>query len=490
MYETVEQLDPTDELSARTVQERAVKGAAILTARTFFMQAVSFFATALLTIFLSPSQYGVFFLVSAVVNFLTYFSDIGFAAALIQKKDNLTKEELHTIFTTQQVLIIFLIILIFLLTPFIKSFYHLNNEAVYLLWALSGALFLSSLKTIPSVLMERRLEFGKLVVPQLVETILFNIVAVFLAWKNFGITSYTIAVLVRGFSGLFITYLIQPWKPVLSFSLTALKSILKFGIPYQLNTLLAMVKDDGMTLFLGSTLGPSGVGLLAWAQKWAFAPLRFFMDQVIKVTFPAFSRLQDNKKELSSAVTKSILYICLLVFPSLVMLVLLAPSLVVIIPKYNKWSVALMALSFLSINSALAAVTTPITNTLNAIGKISVTFKLMVMWTILTWVLVPPLALSFGITGAAFGFALVGLSSIIALIYALQFVKVDYRQAIGKPVIVTMIVAIVVFIIKSLIAISPAQVITMISGGLITFVISVFLIEPGAFNYLKRSKNA
>ncbi|MBI2596846.1 oligosaccharide flippase family protein [Candidatus Daviesbacteria bacterium] len=487
--ESVELIDPTEKITPEIIKKRAVKGAAILTIRTILMQTVAFFANVLLTVFLEPSQYGVFFLVSAVINFLTYFSDIGFAAALIQKKENLTATELKTIFTTQQALVLILIIIIYITTPLIKNIYHLNIEAMYLLWALALSLFLSSLKIIPSVLMERRLEFNKLIIPQLIETVLFNVVVVFLAWKNFGINSFTIAVLVRGFAGLLATYFIQPWIPALSFSKEALKSILKFGIPYQINTMLAMIKDDGMTLYLGSILGPSGIGLLAWAQKWAFAPLRFFMDQVIKVSFPAFSRLQDNEKELSGAVSKSILYICLLVFPSLVMLLILAPSFVKVIPKYYKWSPALIALALLAINSALAAITTPITNTLNAIGKISVTFKFMIMWTVLTWVFVPFLALKFGVNGAAFGFTLVGLSSIIALILALKFVHLNYLQIIGKPLIVSTILGISVFIIKSLIPISPVQIISMIIGGSFVYVISIALIEPKIFDILRLKKN-
>lgn len=490
MAESVEQLDPTQEITIDIVKKRIVKGAAILTARTFVMQIIALLSNGLLTVLLLPPQYGIYFIVLAFKNFLSYFSDIGFAPALIQKKEKPTETELRTIFTTQQVLILFLISLVFLSTPLIKNIYQLSTEAVYLLWAVVFSLLLSSLKVIPSVLMERKLEFNKLIIPQLVETLLFNVIAVFLAWKNFGITSFTVAVLISGFAGLGVTYLIQPWMPAITFSKASLKSILKFGVPYQLNTMLAMVKDDGMILFLGSILGSSGVGLLGWAQKWAFAPLRFFMDQVIKVTFPAFSRLQDNKQELANAVTKSVLYICLLVFPALVMLILLAPSLVEIIPKYHKWSPALFALIVLTINSALAAITTPITNTLNAIGKISAHFKLMIMWTVLTWLIVPPLALNFGVSGAALGFALVSLSSIVALIYTRKFVKINYLEALGKPVILAFIVGIVVFIIKSLILLSLLQVIVMILGGLITFMIAIFLIEPGILSYLHIKKNA
>lgn len=482
--ESVEQLDPT-ELATEVIKKRAVRGAAILTARTIAMQLVSFISIALLTFFLEPVEFGTFFVVSAVISFLSYFSDIGFAASLIQKKEKLTDEELKTAFTSQQILVILILVLLFFLTPLIKNFYNLGQDAVYLLWALSFSLLLSSLKTIPTVLMERRLEFNKWVIPQIAENIIFNATAVFLAWKGFGIASFTQAVLLRGFTGLFLTYLIQPWMPGVAFSFKSFKSILKFGAPYQVNTLLAMIKDDGMTLFLGGVLGTSGVGLLGWAQKWAYAPLRFFMDQVIKVTFPAFSRLQDEKEELANAVSKTVMFVSMLVFPSLVLLVLTVPILIQIIPKYTKWEGALFALTVLSINSALAAITTPLTNTLNAIGKISLTFKLMMMWTVLTWVLVPVLAQNFGVNGAAVGLTVVGLSSVVALFMIRKFVRINFLQAAGKPFVASMLMAVVLIIIKNFFDTSLMQVIAMGVGGILSYSLTIFVIEDEAGNLLK-----
>lgn len=485
MEESVEQIDPTQEIAVETVKKRAAKGAAILTIRTFIMQSISFIANILLTFFLEPTQYGIFFLVSAVINFLAYFSDVGFAAALIQKKDNLTQDDLRTIFTAQQILIILLMLLVFLLTPMIQSFYKFNQESVYLLWALTVSLFASSLKTIPSVLMERRLDFNKLVIPQIVETVVFNVAAVFLAFRGFGVTSFTIAVLLRAVTGLIVTYIIQPWLPVIAFSSHSFRSILKFGIPYQINVFLAMLKDDGMTIFLGSILGAQGIGLLGWAQKWAYAPLRFFMDQVIKVTFPAFSRLQDNKNELSNAVSRSIFFICLLVFPSLILLVLLTPPLTQIIPKYNKWTPALVALMFISITSAFAAITTPLTNMLNAIGKISLTFKLMVMWTVLTWSFVPLLSIMYGINGAAFGFAIVGSSSIIAMWQAQKFIDIDYIKIIGKPFIGAILMGIIIIFLKSVLLMNFLSIMIIAITGLIFYSLLLLFLEPQLINLVK-----
>lgn len=488
MEESVEQIDPTGELTAEVVKKRVVSGAAILTIRTIFIQAVAFLANALLTYFLAPAQYGVFFLVSAVINLLSYFSDIGFAAALIQKKESLTQKDLRTIFTAQQVLIIIILVVIFTLSPYISRFYNFDQSAVYLLWALAFSLFTSSLKTIPSVLMERKLEFNKLVIPQIAETIVFNVSVVILAWQGFGVNSFTFAVIIRSIVGLISTYIIQPWLPAIAFSKESFVSIVKFGIPYQMNVFLAMIKDDGMTLFLGGVIGSSGIGLLGWAQKWAYAPLRFFMDQVIKVTFPAFSRLQDNKNDLSDMVSKSIFFVCLLVFPSLIMLVMLAPSLVEIIPKYNKWSPALFAISILSITSALAAITTPLTNTLNAIGKITVTSKLMVMWTVLTWIFVPILASVYGVNGAALGFTLVGLSSFVALYLVSRYVQINYIKSVGKPFLAAIVMGSAVFIIRTLFPISLQQVILMIATGLVSYTLVILSLEPTLVQKIKQIK--
>ena len=74
-------------LDIELIKKRAISGVVTFTLRTFFIQAFTFFATFILTILLDPSIFGVFFVVSAILNLFVYFSDIGLAAALIQKKE-------------------------------------------------------------------------------------------------------------------------------------------------------------------------------------------------------------------------------------------------------------------------------------------------------------------------------------------------------------------------------------------------------------------
>lgn len=471
-----EHLDNAPEISLEVVKQKAVRGIAALTSRTIILQLINRVGDFMLTIFLSVAQYGVFWIVSAVINFLAYFSDVGLAAALIQKKEKVTDEEFKATFTIQQILVITILAALFLSIPLIQQFYNLSQEAIWLLYALGFSFFLSSLKTIPSVLLERKIDFTKLIIPQIVEVIAFNIVAVYFAWKGFGITSFTIAVVVRSIVGVIAMYIVSPWRPGISFSFRSLKGLFRFGIPYQANTFMAMVKDDGLNVVLGGILGATGMGLLGWAQRWAYAPLKFFMDQVIKVTFPAFSRMQDEKAELSKLLSNSIFFICLLVFPASVGLVLMAPMLTEIIPRYEKWQPALLALSLISINALFAAVTTPLTNMLNAIGKIGITFKLMVMWTVLTWILVPILSLNYGINGAAAGFAGVGFSSIIAILIAVKFATIDFKTSVVKPFIAAAAMGLVLIALGNLLPVSAISVFVLIVLAVIVYSGIIFLL--------------
>lgn len=437
-----------DEIDIAVVKKRSLVGVFSLISRSFLIQGVAFASTFLLSVFLTPTIFGVFYLVSAFINFFTYFSDIGLAAALIQKKEKVEEEDLRTTFAIQQGLVLILLLLIFLLSPLAQKWYGLGSDAIFLLYALGFSFFLSSLKTIPSILLERSLKFNILIIPQILETLVFNLVAVFLAWKGYGLSSFTWAVLARGVVGLVAMYLVSPWKPGLAFSKTSLSRLLKFGVPYQANTMMAVVKDDLMTIFLGRIIGPAGLGYLGWAKKWAELPLRFLMDNVSKVVFPAFSRMQDEKENLKLAVEKTLFFLSFLTFPILVGFSVFASDMVRIIPRYLKWEPALLALYLYCFNSAWATISTSMTNLLNATGQIKKTFKLMVMWLALSWALMPALGYRFGYNGVAFASAVIALSSAVAIYVARRSVKFDLVSSVGKPLLASMIMGTVIFVFK------------------------------------------
>lgn len=404
-----------EESTIDQIKHRSVKGVITLFLRTGLIQVIAIVATFLLTIFLDPAHFGIFGITAAAVDILVYFSDIGLAAALIQKK-KLDRDDLSTTFTVQQLLSLFLVAAGFLLTGVVGRLYNLSHAGIWLFRALLISFFLSTLKTIPSIRLERRLEFGKLVIPQIVENVVFYFAAVLLAWRGFGITSFTLAVLMRSILGLVAMYIISPWKPTLSFNKQSFKTLVSFGVPFQLNSILALVKDRLLVAYYGIVLPAAQVGYLQWAERWSLFPHRIVVDNINKVTFPAYSRLQREKPELTKAVEKSLFFTALIIFPILVGMNVLAPGFIHIIPKYQKWQPALLALALFSVNGLWSSISTTLTNTFAAMGKIKINLKLMVMWTTFTWILTPLFIWKFGYNGVASASALVAATSIIPMI--------------------------------------------------------------------------
>src|SRR3990167_6397998 len=121
-------------LDVEAIKHRSIHGLTALIIRSFFIQAFNFFV---------------------------YFSDIGLAAALIQKKEEITKADLSSTFTIQQVIIVTLVIAGLLFSSTIGKFYNLDASGLLLLRVLIFSLFLSSLKTIPSIILERKLLFAR-----------------------------------------------------------------------------------------------------------------------------------------------------------------------------------------------------------------------------------------------------------------------------------------------------------------------------------------
>ncbi len=474
------------ELGLDEVKKRAVRGVVAIMGRGFFIQFVAQISQFFLLAFLSVEEMGVFWIVSAAVGFFIFFSDIGLAAALIQKREKPTTEDLRTTFTVQQTLILLLLGVIYVLTPYFKNIYNLSDQGVILLYALGFSLFLSSLKSIPSVLLERKLEFSKFIIPDLLESVVYSFVVVFLAWKGFGITSFSYAVILRGIVGVVAMYSLQPWRPGLAFAKKSLFALFKFGVPYQINQLVALLKDRGVTLALGAVLGPSGVGYLGTAERMSQIPLRQFLDPVTKVTFPAFARMQNDKNELAQSVSRSLMVISFFVFPWAVGMWLVAPLLLKVIPNYAKWEPSLIPLGFMTINVLFAAVTTQLTNMLMAIGRIKTVSLLIGMWAILTIAFVPTLGHFYGVNGAALGYAMVSSTSVIAIIIAKKYVDFSLL-GVAKTAAATIAMALVVFVARAFAPPTlPAIGVLIAMGGLVYVAVSYLLLGKSLITDAKK----
>lgn len=424
------------------IKKKSVSGVLSYFVRTAFLQGIGLVSALVLAAFLTPADFGIYGIVTQLTALLTFFSDIGLAASLVQSHQQPKENAYKTAFTVQQILAWFIF---FVLVAFGQSTWlqlKLGTEGIWLLRVLAFSFPLATLKTISSIQLERKLDFNKLVIPQIFEQIIFNLILIVLAWRGYGVMAYSYAVFARSIIGVIVMQIIQPWRPIFGIDRSELKHLLSFGLKFQLNDLLARIKDQLYFLVLGAYLPLQDFGYMQWAKNWSMYPYNLTVQNVMAITFPTYSRLQSETALLKRAIEKSLYFIATLIFPILVAMSVFVYPLTVLVPRYAQWQPALPSFVFFALSIAWAAISTPLTNTLNAIGRINKTLKLMVLWTVLTWILTPILLWKFAFTGVALAAFLISFTSYLSILMVKRELPIAVWPQVKIPLLGSLVLAV------------------------------------------------
>ncbi len=428
------------------IKKKTVSGALSYFARTIFLQGIGIASILVLSWYFSPEDFGIYGIVIPIVGILTFFSDVGLAASLIQKHEEPSKKDYMTAFTVQQLLSWFIvaIVLLVLLTGKVQE--KTGMTGVWILLSLAIAFPLASLKTIPSVILERRLDFSKLVIPQILEQIVFNGILIYFAIQGIGAMAYAYAIFARSVIGVITMYIVQPWKIEVGFDKPAFLQMFKYGAKFQINDFLARIKDQLFYLVLGFYFSLAEFGYINWGKNYSMYPFNLTVQNVMAITFPTFSRLQGNMDALRKAVEKSLFFITLAIFPILVGMSVFIWPFIQLVPKWQKWEPAVLSLILFSLSIAWGAISNPLTNTLNAIGQINKTLKLMIMWTILTWIVTPICVYMFGYNGVAIAAFLISFTSIFSVIMVKKVVPINFSDQVWRQTVASITMGLVGFL--------------------------------------------
>ncbi|MDP2649858.1 MAG: oligosaccharide flippase family protein [bacterium] len=464
-----------EKLNVDWIIKRSIRGVFTLISRTFFLNIISFVSFLVITSVLGASEIGIYTAVIAIQRVISFFTDFGLGAALIQKKEELKQEDIATSFTVQMLISLLIFILVFVFLGRFSVFFKLNMEAQRLLLVLVFTIFLSSFKTIPSILLERSIKFGKLVFPQIIESLVFNGILVALTLKGFGISSFSWAFLISSLIGIPFYYFVSPWKIRIGISRESL-NYLKYGIQFQAKNILGTIKDDLLTVILIRFLSFTQIGYIGFAQRLAFYVFRYVVDSVTKVTFSAYSRAQHDLEFLKKAIEKSLFFVSASMFPILFGLIVVSPYLIKFYPNWhNKWDPAVFSIIFFCLNAAVSSLSGILVNVLDATGKVKITLRLMVIWTVLIWILTPLFIHFYGYNGVSVASFLVTTTIVYTVFLVKKIVKFKFLSSIIKPLSASFLMTATVFILSNLFAKNFLSLVFVILTGGIVYLISLYI---------------
>lgn len=466
-----------EKFNADLIIKRSIRGVFALISRTFFLNIISLLAFLVITSVLKASEIGIYIAVIAIQRVISFFTDFGLGAALIQRRQEIKQEDITTTFTIQALVSLLIFIFVFAFLGAFASFFKLNTDAQILLLALVLTIFLSSFKTIPSILLERSLKFGKLVFPQIAESLVFNGILVVLVLVGFGITSFSFAFIISSLAGIPFYYFVSPWKLRIGIHRKSL-NYLKYGVQFQAKNILATIKDDLLTVILIRFLTFAEIGYIGFAQRLAFFVYRYVVDSVTKVTFSAYSRAQHDSIFLKNAVEKSLFFVSASMFPLLAGLLIVSPYLIKFFPNWNnKWEPAVFSIVFFCLNAAVSSLSGIFVNVMDSTGRVKITLRLMALWTVLIWALTPLFIYFYGYNGVSVASFLVTLTIVYTVFLVKKIIDFNFFSSISKPLIATSLMAALIYIGSNLFSKDFLSLIFVILVGAIVYLVCLFALS-------------
>ncbi|HKE44005.1 MAG TPA: oligosaccharide flippase family protein [Steroidobacteraceae bacterium] len=427
-----------EELQPADVKARAVKGVASLLTRQFLVRLIGFAGMLVLARILTPQIFGVFAICQFIVLFFEQVSSLGLSAALIRKKAAVDERELRTVFTVQQIVVALSIVLILGAAPLIASHYQLPAEDVALIRVMALALLLASLKTIPTVLLERRLRHDLIAASEIAEYLAYQLIAILLAYLGLGVWALIAALIARGLVGVAILSRVSWWRPAFGIERRTLGEVMRFGVPIQAANLLSLANNAVVPVLVGSMLGAAAVGVASFARSIVDALLFQPVILMGRVQLRVFGHAQEDRQRLGNLLERAIYQGSVLTFLLAALIVSQAQPFITLIATL-KWSAALPLLYVLAPAFLAQAVAQPLIQALKALGDartslLSVLIQVLVQTAVFLWG-----AERFGLVAYAWGAA---LGIVLATLLAWYRMRAHLRVAVWSNVTVPLVGAV------------------------------------------------
>lgn len=253
---------------------------------------VLFVVSVFLTRLLSPTEYGAFGIVSAVIGIAAIFVDFGFYASVVQAKE-ITQTQLSTIFLLNIAFAIGLVIVIGGSSFYLESFYGVESLSLYIIYATS-LFILSALKLIPSALLQRQMRFRSKAVIETIAAVTSGSIAIGMTLYGFKIWALITQQVLGTLVGLIGMTYITRWLPSLSVSLRSIRTLWEFGSRLFVAGLINTVFTRIDVFIIGKLFPIEMLGLYNRSQSLDSFGKGFTRQTTSAVTFPFFSRIQDD----------------------------------------------------------------------------------------------------------------------------------------------------------------------------------------------------
>lgn len=326
-------------------KEKAVKGVMWTSASFYSGKMLVLISTVILARLLSQDDFGIAGYAIVVISLMDVLSDLGVGASLIYYHED--PDAADTAFWLGMGISIFLLVVLWLGAPLMGIFFN-DARAVPVIRALAFYFPLSALGNIHDSLLSKELSFGKKFVPDLARAFGKGMISILFAIFGFGAWSLIIGQLVSAVISTIALWWVFPWRPSLRYVHNWVRPLLGYGGKTVVVAILGAIIGNTDYLLIGRFLGAEALGVYTLAFRIPDMLITQMCNLISRVTFPLYTKLQDDHAALVKAFLDTTRYISLITIPLGLGIALVAQPMVLVIFG-EKWAEAIPVVQAIAI---------------------------------------------------------------------------------------------------------------------------------------------
>lgn len=354
--------------------------------------------TIVLARILTPSDFGLMGIALLAMSTLRAFSQTGFQAALIQKKEDI-EDYLDTAWTVSALRGLVLFLTLYLAAPYIALFFE-TPAVTPIIQAIGLSMLLGGLTNIGVVYFQKELEFNKQFIYQFGGDFADLVVAIAAAILLRNVWALALGVLAGSFVRFAVSYASQSYRPRMRLEWMKIKDLFSFGkwvVGADAISFLAVQGDD---IFLGKILGTTALGFYQLAFRFSNVAATEITDVFGRVAFPTYSKMQDDVPKLRRGFLQTVEAVTSLSLPLSAGVFILASDFVRLFLG-ERWLPIVTPLQILTISGLIRSIQATGGPLFRAAGQPDFDFWMNLVRVIVMGVVIYPLTVIFGLSGTA-----------------------------------------------------------------------------------------
>ncbi len=259
-------------------------------------ETMTFVIGVILARLLSPTDYGIIGLTTIFIVVSNVFIESGFSNALIRKVDR-SEKDLSTAFYFNFVVGVFLYGLLFLFSHKISEFFA-EPLLTDLIKIVGLNVLFNSLCIVQNAILTAQLNIRLLTIINLSSQIPSGIVAIFLAYKGFGVYALAVQSVLSSAIRTFLLWSCAKWRPMEHFDKVSFQYLWGFGSKLLMSSLIGTLIGNLHSFLIGKYIGKSDLGYYSKGNTLSMHVSSITIGIVQKVGLPLLSQYQNNIDEL------------------------------------------------------------------------------------------------------------------------------------------------------------------------------------------------